>query len=1425
MDELGLKLTAQVDAWIGSLDKAAKAAERLVAVVREVERGVQGAVAGIEAAGKKAGAATGSAFAAAATQFDRSATSIEQDAARASKSLDGLGKSAQRSAQSVEGAAKGIGRSTADIGRSAADATRNLSAGFSGVETTFKAVSDRVSGAVLNIRNAVLGLGALRFGQAAVGSASEFEAALGQLAIVSADTGKPIAALKQELLDLSRQTPLALGDLTKAYATAVGSLPKGANQAQQAFEALDAAQKAARASGATTEETLRGVTALLNTYGDTGLTAAQITDKLFATFDQGAATVPDLTASIGQVAGIAKGFGIGIDEVFGSIAVLTRGGQTASEAITNLRQALISTANGGAMGKVAGQLKDLGLEADLFSAESLRQNGLIGVLEQVEKAGGKPVLNKLYTDTQGLLAVQTLLSKGLAQTRDDIDRIGDSAGKTDAAVATISGNFDQLAGVAKNKLGVAMIEIGERIMPTVARVLGQLADYAERNGAQIAEGIGKAVEALAKFGEWVVEWGPTVLKFLVAVKGVSFFAGLTKDIIAATGALKTFSDGFAASQALATGLGALGGGGAATPVYKTRFEFDAAGSSKEVRELVGFAEAGGEKAGTAAGAAMDRGLAGKLKGLGGTLKAAFSSPGVLAAAAGAFTLGYDLGTRMMEALGDAIEAGTQRQIVAAIDELDRQLQGRLKDLGARTVDEASAIRKRIVSGEAVQTAPGKVQTLREVSSEGGPNAVQAAFNAGLAALAADVQKAQAATANGVKLMADAAAKIEGLKRSRGTEAEIAAAEAEFAQYQAVVQSNAAHVGALLDGSKKLVAGYTQVTAAAAQVGEATANTARTGAGAAKGAADAAKATADTFLDDIVKEYEATQANLAALQLEGRRLAAEAAQNAADALKAIYDQETEAKVAALQAADVKESQLVDLRIAREQGLTSILDAQIAAMRQVADVRIEEAQAAAAKEVEAAKGSADAQALIAANLALREETIQADLAARVGEIRAAALERQAEEERQASKARFEEAQRLQEQAAAVNRRGTAGARVQSFVETLADVPAASLREGERQRRAGPSEAGGSAIGEIVNSLALVLGPIGAIIQAGMKLPEILNEIAGMLTTGLDDFVHALFDSILNVLMALVDGLPEQIDRLLTQTIPAFIEALVGALPEIVGKLIILLPRIAWSVAKAIAYALPIALYDGVVKAGEAMIEFFTSGTVKALGEGIEDAFSAVTEGIKAAFLWIADKLRSLLPGGSTDELIGSGIGAGIGGVAGFLATGGNPVGAGVGAAIGGYIGNKISSFFHEGGTVNAPSNSPLAAAMASVGAPRFAGGGMVGGVDSLARRRLSQILSGDDVPALLAPGEGVLTQRGVQAVGGPGGVDAINRGNSPAATPAQVVLSASVGGDRALAALISRIVSVSISSPSGSVRGALNRSQRATVIPGWSPLRPA
>ncbi|HPO93726.1 MAG TPA: phage tail tape measure protein, partial [Phycisphaerales bacterium] len=412
-DELGLKLTAQVDDWVKSLATASKAADGLLKTVLELERAVKAAFVGIEAAARQGAGKAAGAFVSSAKVIDEATGRIETDAKNASKALGGIAVAADKTQKSVTDSAGKIGKAAGDVGKGAAAAASSASSAVANVDASFSKVAGRLKDGIFSIQTALVGLGAVRFGQEALGAASEFEAAIGQVKIVAGDSGKSIQELQGFLVDLSKTTPIGLVDLTKSLGDAIGKLPKGANQAALAIDALNAAQAAARASGSSAGQVLDGIIPILNTYGQTGITAAQITDKLFAAFDQGGATVPELSASLGQIVGIASQFGISIDELLGSISVLTRGGQTASEAITNLRQALISTAR--PPENVKKQLEALGISAELFSTQSLKSNGLIGVLEQLQAKGGATQLEKLFTDTQGFLGVSTLLGAGLGQ--------------------------------------------------------------------------------------------------------------------------------------------------------------------------------------------------------------------------------------------------------------------------------------------------------------------------------------------------------------------------------------------------------------------------------------------------------------------------------------------------------------------------------------------------------------------------------------------------------------------------------------------------------------------------------------------------------------------------------------------------------------------------------------------------------------------------------------------------------------------------------------------------------------------------------------------------------------------------------------------------------------------------------------------------
>ena len=128
--------------------------------------------------------------------IDEATGRIETDAKNASKALGGIAVAADKTQKSVAESAGKIGKAAGDVGKGAAAAASSASSAVANVDQSFSKVAGRLKDGIFSIQTALVGLGAVRFGQEALGAASEFEAALGQVKIVAGDSGKSIQELQ-----------------------------------------------------------------------------------------------------------------------------------------------------------------------------------------------------------------------------------------------------------------------------------------------------------------------------------------------------------------------------------------------------------------------------------------------------------------------------------------------------------------------------------------------------------------------------------------------------------------------------------------------------------------------------------------------------------------------------------------------------------------------------------------------------------------------------------------------------------------------------------------------------------------------------------------------------------------------------------------------------------------------------------------------------------------------------------------------------------------------------------------------------------------------------------------------------------------------------------------------------------------------------
>jgi TP901 family phage tail tape measure protein len=172
-----------------------------------------------------------------------------------------------------------------------------------------------------------------------VKQALAFDAAFAELTSVIEDGSpqsvKQIAAIKQQLLDL----PPALGNITdlthSAYQAISAGIPAG-----EVIKFVGDAAVYARGALTDQETATKLVAASLNAYGLTAQDTEHVTSALFATIKVGVLRGPELAESLGRVLPVANNLKVSFAEVLAAASSMTKGGLSADESMTALRQVL-----------------------------------------------------------------------------------------------------------------------------------------------------------------------------------------------------------------------------------------------------------------------------------------------------------------------------------------------------------------------------------------------------------------------------------------------------------------------------------------------------------------------------------------------------------------------------------------------------------------------------------------------------------------------------------------------------------------------------------------------------------------------------------------------------------------------------------------------------------------------------------------------------------------------------------------------------------------------------------------------------------------------------------------------------------------------------------------------------------------------------
>ena len=321
---------------------------------------------------------------------------------------------------------------------------------------------------------ATLGIGA------AVREAANFEEALANVATISDAVARDTEGFGQSILQVASDTNRAASDLALAFYDIVSAAIEG----EQGLLVLETAAIAANAGLTTTGTAANVLTSILNSGVVPGLTATvtledltRINDVLFQTVNRGVFTYEQLATALGDSLPLASGLGVNLEELGAAFALITRNGQTASEASTQINAVL------SALLKPSDQLTQvltgLGFETGSAAIASL---GFAGALEAIEASiaasGGE--IDDFSGNIRAVRGVLGLTNSTAGDFSDEVDNIRNSVGATNRALEQQQKTFNFAVASLRNALERLAISVGTTLLPILTRAVNFLTRVVKR---------------------------------------------------------------------------------------------------------------------------------------------------------------------------------------------------------------------------------------------------------------------------------------------------------------------------------------------------------------------------------------------------------------------------------------------------------------------------------------------------------------------------------------------------------------------------------------------------------------------------------------------------------------------------------------------------------------------------------------------------------------------------------------------------------------------------------------------------------------------------------------------------------------------------------------------------------------------------------
>ena len=359
------------------------------------------------------------------------------------------------------------------------------------------------------------------------------------------ETKARTAELTQDVMNISRVTGRVSTEIAAGSYQVISAFQDTADTAS----ILETATKAAIAGQAETVDTVNALAAVTKAYGDTSARAVtHVSDLSFETIRLGQTTMPELANGIQKASGSAAALHVSQEELYAGFATLTGvigNTDTVGTALNTLYTKMLKPSKA-----LSAAVEKLGYKS---AYAMVQQEGLGGTIKKLgQYAGGDATKFAALFSMRDLKAAQGILNT-MDVYEQKLSELRDADDATDRAFMTSINNWNDMFGIASNKVSVFAQQVGMKLLPYAKDFLSDAMPKIDGLMDTVLAGIDKIMPKIEALFKYLSQNGPQV-------------AGVASAVAAAWGGMiaapKIETGVKGVASFLSSGIGKAKGGGA-----------------------------------------------------------------------------------------------------------------------------------------------------------------------------------------------------------------------------------------------------------------------------------------------------------------------------------------------------------------------------------------------------------------------------------------------------------------------------------------------------------------------------------------------------------------------------------------------------------------------------------------------------------------------------------------------------------------------------------------------------------------------------------------------------------------------------------------------------------------------------------------------